>query len=98
MPFYSLVFNVDQTFRTEERKKMEKEERKKKERETERKIKRKERNNCFEHHLCLLSSISGRVSSISFSIEIDFDTCILPVFYGPGLRRIQSLMFCLSGH
>ena len=77
-----------------------------KEREKERKKERKkekERNNYYNHHLCLLLSekcpcyyqISGRVSSISVSTEIDLDTCILPVFYGPDFKRKK--FFCRDG-
>ena len=36
------------------------------------------------------NSIYGRVSSISVSTEIEFDTCILPVFYGPDFKRKKN--------
>ena len=88
MSFYSLVFNVGQTFRQEEIKKMGKKEGRK-ERKKERK--RKKGKITIIIIYAYYYQISGRVSSISVSTEIDLDTCFLPVFTDPILSEKKKL-------
>lgn len=68
------------------RKKMGKKERRK-EREKERKRRKKKGRITINIFYAYYYQISGRVSSISVSTEIDLDTCILPVFYEPDFKR-----------
>lgn len=70
-------------FPTRRKKMRKKERRKERKKEKEKKKGRITINTFYAYYY----QISGRVSSISVSTEIDLDTCILPVFYEPDFKR-----------